>query len=61
MNVLISKSGTKSTILDENFLPIHDEDSYIIKYTSYGCLVFKIHDGVIILQDFVKVYSSTIQ
>ena len=59
MNVLISESGTKSTILDE--IPQSIDNQCIIKYTSYGCIIFKVCDGMIILQDFIKVYSQTIQ
>lgn len=57
MNLLISKSGTKTTILDE----IQPTTQSIIKQTSYGCIIFKVCDGVILLQDFIKVYSPTIQ
>ena len=59
MNVLISKSGTKTTILDEIPQPI--DNQCIIKQTSYGCIIFKVCNGIIVLQDFIKVYSPTIQ
>jgi hypothetical protein len=57
MNILISESGTKTTVLDE----VPPLNEYVFKLTSYGYIIFKTCDGVILLQDFIKVYSPTIQ